>query len=305
MAQKQTSLRIDLVDGARRPFAAGTSVVFRKVDSANRIETSEVQYSSYVFANLPFHDNFQDTYYVSAVADGFRQAGYGPVQVAEGKQTIVKLMLVPDDPQPGFSDWSIVRARFPVLTAGAANDAEAKARYQGFCTTHQESVAALLNITTGMSEITLPSGKTALDYLAEINWDTSLEQDRFFGYCDPALIDDVKAAEQRGEFATASVSDHPGATRSWKELRLEFGNVQLTFHENDKKMIAGRQCVLIEPDIDYYPDGPAHIVFEYIPNNLSGGLTNPEIAYQMRWMATEAAGDPEFAPPYVFGAETA
>jgi hypothetical protein len=29
--------------------------------------------------------------------------------------------------------------------------------------------------------------------------------------------------------------------------------VQLTFHENEKKVIGGANCVMLEPDMDYYP----------------------------------------------------
>jgi hypothetical protein len=74
--------------------------------------------------------------------------------------------------------------------------------------------------------------------------------------------------------------------------------VQLTFHEGDKQVIDGVSCVRIEPDIDYYKDPLAHAILEVLPNAITGGLSNPEVVYVLRWMAGRHAGVPEFAPPY-------
>jgi hypothetical protein len=161
------------------------------------------------------------------------------------------------------------------------------------------SLAALLNITTAMKEINLPDG-TPLDYLRQLKWDDTLAQDRFFAYCDPKLLDQVKTAAAQGEFApeTDSAFFHPGATASWKQIQFGEANVQLTFHENDKQVIDGVNCILVEPDIDYFKDLAAHALLEVLPNALSGGLTNPEEVYVLRWIAGRHAGVPEFDPPY-------
>jgi hypothetical protein len=81
---------------------------------------------------------------------------------------------------------------------------------------------------------------------------------------------------------------------------LTFGeaNVQLTFHENDAKAIDGVNCVMVEPDIDYYRDLGAHTIFEVIPNKLTNSLTDPVEVYVLRWIAGQTAGIPEFAPLY-------
>jgi hypothetical protein len=55
--------------------------------------------------------------------------------------------------------------------------------------------------------------------------------------------------------------------------------------------------VVVEPDIDYYKDLVAHGLLEVLPNALSGGKTDPRVAYQLRWMATKAEGVPAFDPP--------
>ena len=55
---------------------------------------------------------------------------------------------------------------------------------------------------------------------------------------------------------------------------------------------------MVEPDIDYFQDHTAHILFEVLPNELTHALTNPTEVYVLRWMAGRQAGVPEFAPLY-------
>jgi hypothetical protein len=152
-----------------------------------------------------------------------------------------------------------------------------------------------------MSQIALAQG-TPLDYIKQVRWDAPYApaQDRFFGWCDVALIDQVKVAAAAGKFAVENAPGlfHPGATSSWKQIQFGEANVQLTFHENDKMVIGGVNCVMIEPDIDYYRDLGAHTIFEVIPNGLTHSLTEPSEVYVLRWIAGQTAGIPEFAPMY-------
>lgn len=80
-------------------------------------------------------------------------------------------------------------------------------------------------------------------------------------------------------------------------------NVQLTFHENDKRTVTKSDgstvdCVIIEPDIDYYKDLLAHGVLEVLPNLITGNKTDPRQDYSLRWMATKLEGvQPDFEPP--------
>ena len=62
------------------------------------------------------------------------------------------------------------------------------------------SLAALLNLATVMKTTQLPV-KTPLDYFMEILLDEPLAQDRFFGYADKSLVDQVRRAAMEGEFA--------------------------------------------------------------------------------------------------------
>src|SRR5262249_8597752 len=159
--------------------------------------------------------------------------------------------------------------------------------------------AAFYNITTAMRQINLQVG-SPFDYLKELIWDKTMAQDRFFGYADAKLIDQVILATAHGVFASDPGAGifHPGATRSWKQIQFGEANGQLTFHEGDTRTIDGVSCVKIEPDIDYYKDLAAHTLLEVIPNGVTRGLTDPKQVYVLRWIAGRHAGVPEFDPPY-------
>jgi hypothetical protein len=150
-----------------------------------------------------------------------------------------------------------------------------------------------------MEQIHLSVG-TPLDYVQELIWDGTMAQDRFFGYSDAKLIDQVRIATQQGLFSPepGTALFHPGATSSWKQIQFGEANVQLTFHENDRKNINGLDCVLTEPDIDYYKDPAAHAILEVIANGISGSLTDPHQVYVLRWIAGRRAGIPDFDPLY-------
>ena len=81
---------------------------------------------------------------------------------------------------------------------------------------------------------------------------------------------------------------------------MQFGeaNVQLTFHEGRTRTVDGVDCVVVEPDIDYYKDLAAHALLEVLANGLTGSITDPRQVYVLRWIAGQRAGVPEFDPLY-------
>jgi hypothetical protein len=210
-------------------------------------------------------------------------------------------MLIPND--PGFSfvnaRWNTAKVDYPFVAAGADN-AAGEQRYDNLLEA-EEPLACLLNLCEAMSQIALPQG-TPLDYIKQIRWDAPFAPapDRFFAWCDVGLIDQVKASAAAGKFAVENAPGlfHPGATSSWKQIQFGEANVQLTFHENDKLNLNGVDCVMLEPDIDYYRDLAAHTILEVIPNGLTHTLTDPAEVYVLRWIAGRTAGIPEFAPLY-------
>ena len=301
-APTKSTVTINVFDGTRRPFAAGKSVLYTITDgNQKQWVRKEVTTPSLTATGLPFFDNFGDNYCVLAYADGFQQAGFVPVKLSPKQPVVVDLMLIPKDPQFNFADasWDAIKVKLPFLGSGV-DDATGRERYGMLTEDKPKSLAALLNITTAMSQIFLPKG-TPLDYIKQVMWDDTLQQDRFFAWCDPQMVDQVRSAAAQGEFAPENAPWvlHAGATASWKQIQFGEANVQITFHENDRQIIGGLACIKVEPDIDYYKDPAAHIILEVLPNALTGGLTNPAEVYVLRWIAGRRAGVPEFSPPYV------
>jgi hypothetical protein len=294
-------LMVNVYDGTRKLLAPGINILFRIIDGNQQQRLNQVYPKPSLYATVPFFDNFGDNYTVIVWAEGYQQAGFTPVKLSPKLSTGLDLMLIPKDPGFNFAlaSWDSIKTELPFLANGV-DDAVGRQRYQDLMEDKPKSLAALLNITTAMGQIFLPGSGTPLDFLKQMIWDASLAQDRFFAYCDVKLIDLVRTAAAQGEFApeTDSAFFHPGATASWKQVQFGEANVQLTFHEGEKETIGGVDCMVIEPDMDYYKDLAAHALLEVIPNAITGGLTNPEMIYVLRWIAGRRAGIPEFDPPY-------
>lgn len=299
-----SSLRLRIYDGTRQPFAAPVQFLVTIIDG-NQKQHIRNSYpnNDITFNDLPCFDNFGDNYSVIVYADGYRQAGYQPVKLSHSYVTTLDLMLIAND--PGFSfvnaRWPAVKSAYPFLGSDVTDPIGAQ-RYDDLLDKTEESLACFLNLAEAMSQIPLAQG-TPLDYIKQIRWEAPYypRRDRFFGWCDVALIDQVRQAAAAGIFAVENGPGifHPGATSSWKQIQFGEANVQLTFHENDKCVIGGVNCVMVEPDIDYYKDLGAHILLELASNGLSHTLTDPTQVYVLRWIAGRTAGIPEFAPMYV------
>ena len=64
------------------------------------------------------------------------------------------------------------------------------------------------------------------------------------------------------------------------------------------QLLDGLDCVMVEPDIDYYKDELAHALLEVAVNGITHTLTDPRQVYVLRWIAGRHAGVPNFEPPY-------
>jgi hypothetical protein len=303
------TLKVNLYSGARTPLPTGANALLtvrngnqQTVSLANNGFVSSPNIS---IAGLPFFDNFGDNYAVVASADGYQQAGFFPVTANPANPAVVDIMLLGKRADFNFrnANWTNLNNNFPdyadLLAAGAVDDASAGDRYSQLMETHPQVLACYFNLVTAMSQIQLPD-KTPLAYIKQLIWDDTMAQDRFFAWADPTIIDQVIQATSHGEFSpeVGTAAFHAGATRSWKQIQFGEANVQLTFHENDKKTIDGMECVMIEPDIDYYKDLGAHALLEVVTNKLTNSLTDPREVYVLRWIAGRHAGVPNFEPPY-------
>ncbi|MCC7176461.1 MAG: hypothetical protein IT159_14810 [Bryobacterales bacterium] len=299
------SIRISLFSGNRTAFEATDGVLITLRDgNQKQIYRHYVRNPVCTISNLPFHDNFADNYTVLAWAKGYRQAGFTPVKVTRELPASVDLMLLGEDAGFNFSQarWGVLR-RNPryadLLAAGASGPEQARDRYNELLESRPASLACFLNLMTAMAAIHLPSGNP-VDYIKELIWDETMAQDRFFAWADRNLADQVVRASAAGLFAPVrgAAVFHPGATRSFKQVQFGEANVQLTFHENDKRTVQGVECVKVEPDMDYYKDPAAHTLLEVAVNALTGSATDPRQVYVLRWMAGRQAGVAEFEPPY-------
>ena len=297
-----SKLQLRIFDGSRQLFSAPAQFLVTITDGNRTQHIRNFYPNNDITFDLPFFDNYGDDYTVVVWANGFKQAGFTPVVLSDQYIETLDIMLISNN--PGFSfvnaPWDVVNARYPFLGSDVDNAAGA-ARYGNLLDKTEKSLACLLNICEAMSQISLAQG-TPLDYIKQLCWDAPYApaQDRFFAWCDSRLIDQVKSAAEAGQFAVENNPGlfHPGATSSWKQIQFGEANVQLTFHENDKMVIGGIDCVMVEPDIDYYQDLAAHAIFEVIPNALTHSLTDPTEVYVLRWIAGQTAGVPEFAPLY-------
>ncbi len=300
-ADKATMV-VTLYDGTRQPIQ-GKDFLIRIFDGFQNQLFDKFKPAPTTVFHLPYRDNLQDNCTVLASGKGYVDAGFTPVKLSLKAVAMVDLMLLEDNANFKFQTWDALKANDPVisnfLTVGSS-DAEAKANYEKLRQgSKPAALASLLNLAAAMKTIQLPA-KTPLDYFKEILWDESLAQDRFFGYADKLLVDQVRRAAMEGEFAPEPSPGlfHPDATSSFKQVQFGEANVQLTFHEKDTKQIDGVQCIKVEPDIDYFKDLGAHTLLEVIPNSIVHGLTDPKQVYVLRWIAGKHAGVPEFAPPY-------
>src|SRR6266849_8985953 len=297
----QATMVVTLYDGTRQPIE-GKDLLIRIFDGFQNQLFDNFKPAPTTVFRLPYRDNLQDNCTVLASGKGYVDAGFTPVKLSLKAVASVDLMLLEDKADFKFLAWDALKTADALvanfITIGST-DAEARARYESLRKSKPPALASLLNLVTAMKAIQLPS-KTPFDYFKEILWDESLAQDRFFGYADKFLVDQVRRAAMEGEFAPEPSPGlfHPDATSSFKQIQFGEANVQLTFHEKDTKKIGGVQCIKVEPDIDYFQDLGAHTLLEVIPNSITHGLTDPKKVYVLRWIAGRHAGVPELAPPY-------
>ena len=300
----QGSMMVSVFDGTRQPISPDIELLIRIRDGFQDERSSKFHRGPNVlFRGLPVFDNFGDNYTVVVSASGFVQAGFFPVKISQGTLQSVSLMLLPSNARFNF-DAALLpnlqqthRQLFDLFVHGAADEQAANERYENLMDVRPEALAALLNITTAMADILMPVGKV-LDYFKELIWDETMQQDRFFGFAENRLVEQVKIATAHGTFVPSSTVAHPGATSSFRQAQFGEANVQLSFHEGERRTIDNVDCVKVESDIDYFKDLASHVILEVLPHFFTGGDTDPKRVYALRWIAGQHAGVPEFSPPY-------
>ncbi len=268
---------VNVFDGTRTSYSDDAQILVTVRDGNQNVQSSKFHDKpSVFFTGLPLFNNSGDDYTFLAAADGYKDAGFFPVKLASNVDRSVDLMLIPKSNAFNFAQakWSALGTARPALrdlfANGAADDAAAA---------------------------------TPLDYLKRIIWDDqgefAMAQDRFYAWADPKLIDQIELAKLQTPktIENAPFGLHAGATRSYKQIQFGEANVQFTFHEGNRLEVDGVNCVMIEPDIDFFKDTAAHLLLE-VAVNAFGSLTDPREVYVLRWIAGRRAGIPEFDPLY-------
>jgi hypothetical protein len=266
--------------------------------------------SATLVKGLRYFDNLFDAYTVLVGSKGYEATGWMPVHISPEKPVPVDLMLLEKNAHLNFrgATWGMLasmRPRFAEILSLGSSDP--KARYDDLVEkSNGLLLACALNLLTAMSQILLPSKKSPIDYYWQPIWDDPsfpMAQDRFYAYVDKALVDDVVEAAKMGAFSEEKNPGtfHPGATLSYKQTQFDVTNVQLTFHQGNHQLMKTPSgtvdCVVVEPDIDFYKDLLAHFFAEVLPNEFTGGKTDPRAVYVLRWMASRQSGS-DFDPLY-------
>jgi len=307
------SLRIHLVDGSHRPLPDDFQTFLRMMDGHKQVASSFVNGSTAVFSGLPFLDMSTKRFTVFAHARYHRDALLFPVHLAKNVLVDSALMLVPENGRFCFDALDILEAGHPQIRRAIGNASE----YRRMQESNPRHVATLLNLCAAMETMPLPNPEfsTPLHYDWQPEWDL-MSPGQCWAWVDVRLMESLRTAACLRSFAQQPNPEacHPGiagrvgpATASWKELRMPVGNVRFSFHGHDRRTLdladpAGEvrsvDCVMVQADIDYAGDLVAAGLSEAVPCNGSRETSVPELAYQLRWMASRQERLPEFNPPY-------
>src|SRR5215470_5494496 len=86
---------VNVFDGKRQAIPEGTQILVTVRDGAqNQLFRNSVNGPS-VKLELPFHNNFADSYSIIAFVDGHEQAGFQPVAISPHAPGQLDLMLLP------------------------------------------------------------------------------------------------------------------------------------------------------------------------------------------------------------------
>jgi hypothetical protein len=311
------SLRIQLVDGSRRPLPDDFQTFLRVMEGHKPVASSFVNGSSTVFSGLPFSETGLKRYTVFAHARDHRDALLFPVRVAKNVLVDAAVMLVPESGRFRFDSLDMLETAHPLIRRVLGRGCE----YHSMQQSNPRHVATLLNLCAAMESMPLPDPgfPTPLHYDWQPEWDL-MSPSQFWAWVDVRLMDSLRTAGCLHSFAQLPNPEacHPGipgrvgpATASWKEIRWPVANVRFSFHGHDRRTLdlvdpAGDSrsvdCVMVEAEIDYAGDLVSAGFADVLPCAAGRETSVPELAYQLRWMAARQ-GLPVFNPPY--GIETA
>jgi len=200
-----SSLTLRVYDSTGKIFPAGTQILVTVTDgNQKQIVHQTFNAGQIALKGLPFYDNWGDNYAVIAYVDGCKQAGYAPVKLSPTEPVTVDLMLIPDPPIFNFAGltWEIAKQKLQFLAPLVGqSETDAQDRFSQLMESNgSKSLACMMNLITAMQHIDL-AGRSPASFIRQVRWDYKFPaQDRFFAYCDSALIDAVRVAAAKGQF---------------------------------------------------------------------------------------------------------
>jgi hypothetical protein len=302
------TITVHLFDGTRNPLRTQRESLIRILDGEQREVTSTlVEAPSVLLSGLPHFGDLRDSFTLIVSSKGCRNVGFAPVRIQPGTHANVFLMLLEQEITFDFrgANWRALEREphsslFPLLSRGASDSDAAQDRYVNLIENDPASVAGLLNATTILSNMRLP-GRNLVAHIKELDWST-IEPDRFLAWAEPELLNQVLWATDHGllQQEGSAALFHRGPTRSFKEVQKGDAHLILTFHENDRRVVEGIECVMVEVWLDYFRDSTGVLMSRPPSTGRHGyGMADPSAVYSLRWMAARNLGAPEFEPPYV------
>ena len=305
-------IRINVFSGTRVPIPDTTRLLVTARNGENKnVVQRFVNGGAIRLSGLTVRDNFVDRHTFLISAKDHQDAGFTPLTIKPGSQ-VLDLMMLRRDAGFTFESFADLQGR-PELLRFLRGDrpGDAQALYQSLLK-NPPALACLLNIVTALEQMRLvPSEVADVNPMRSMMALESAHADRIFAWARRTLLAQVKATADRkdalAKLAKAPELLHQGATASYKQTDFGEGNVQLSFHETEKKMVGGVECLLVDIDIDYFKDSGAHVLMEVFPNKLKSlihgknsaqSVTDPRLVYGLRWIAGRRMGL-EFAPPYL------
>jgi hypothetical protein len=307
------SVRIHVVDGSRQPVPDDFTAFIRVVDIQKRQLTSGFVTGAHaIFPNLPITEGCVERYAVFASAPRHRDGILFPIRPLPNSLVEGHVMLVPENGQFHFDPLDSIDTAHPLIRRLLCPE-----RYGAIRESDPRSLATLLNICTALETMPLPDPcfPGPLHYDWQPVWDL-LSEDRVWAWVDIRLVEAIRGASCLRAFAHdarpgerhSGISGRVGpATTGWQEVRFDLANINLTFHEYDRRTLdltdplgdmRSVDCVMVEAGINYWGDLLSLGLCGAIPPADARTKCAAEMAYQLRWMVTRQEGLPEFKPPY-------
>lgn len=316
------TINVTFVDGRRKPLRFDDDQILVTVRDGNLTYRARQFFSGpAVPVPVEFFGSPRDRHTVLASLKGCRDAGCMAIEPARDGDTVqVQLMMVPKKPTFTFAPFATVQTDHPrlfTLLSQSLDPANPAAHYETLTGSSQPQLACLCNIVEAMDQIDLPRDPenrgSFAGYLDRIDLvsrpDQVLNPDRVFVWARRSIVDVMSGLVASHAFEPALATLHPGATNSFKQTAFNESNLQVTLHEKDIGSPGGVDLVKVELDIDYFRDSVSHLLLEVTANALkrlafggksSQSLTDPALAYVLRWTAGQRAGAKRpFAPAFV------